>query len=53
MEENGILCAMKIYPEIQLMNLKNDLADRIPDAFVIAFLRGEKISVADARNMTE
>jgi hypothetical protein len=35
------------------LTLKNGLADSFPDAFIIAFLKGEKIPVGDARNMTE
>lgn len=35
------------------LTLKNGLADSFPDAFVVAFLKGEKIPVGDARNMIE
>ena len=32
---------------------KNELSDRIPDAFIIAFMDGKKISINEARNLTE
>ncbi len=35
------------------LNLKNQLGELIPDAFVVAFLKGEKIPVGEARNMIE